>query len=153
MAVVRWGRADFEAPPTYKVRWGRADFEGTAPVLQHVRWGRADFEGVAAVVVAPLLNLTDIEPETLVTITPVVTSGQTPEMWQWRRISGPVVTLSIASGGVVTFRAPQLVLGVVATAGGVASIERTLTIDILPQVRWAYTGSGWVGQRPTVPVV
>jgi hypothetical protein len=144
MAVVRWGRADFEAPPTYKVRWGRADFEGTAPVLQHVRWGRADFEGVAAVVVAPLLNLTDIEPETLVTITPVVTSGQTPEMWQWRRISGP---------SAMPPARPQLVLGVVATAGGVASIERTLTIDILPQVRWAYTGSGWVGQRPTVPVV
>lgn len=158
MAVVRWGRADFEEVPSApKVRWGRADFEGTAVVVPKVRWGRADFEGVAAVLIAPIPNQSNVEPETLITVTTSVTSGHTADSWTWRRISGPTVTLT-GTGGTRTFYAPSgmtgttLVLGVTATAGGVTSPEQTVTVTTLPQVSWHYSAGTWVGNRPVVTI-
>lgn len=156
MATVRWGRADFEGTVANHVRWGRADFEGTAPASTKVRWGRADFDGVAAVVLAPLTDLT-VEPESFVTLTTTVTSGQTADAWTWRRISGPAVTLT-GTGGTRTLYAPSamppsgatVVIGVTATASGITSPERTVTVTARPQLSWQWQSGAWYGRRPAI---
>lgn len=160
MAVVRWGRSAFEAGPTIpKVRWGRSAFEGTAPTTPKARWGRSALEGTASVVVAPLTGVTDRLPGTSVSFTAALASAGTADLWTWRQVSGPAVSL-IGSGASRTFLAPSVmppdgatvVLGVRATVSGTLSPEVTVSTTVLPQRFWILQAGQWVGKRPRVPV-
>jgi hypothetical protein len=160
MAKVRWGRSALEEPfvaPTPKVRWGRSALTGTVVVVPKVRWGRSALSGTPAVVLVPLSNQT-VEPETVVTVTAALVGGGSADSYTFRRISGAAISF-LGSGASRSFYAPSalppgtsVTIGVVATIGGVNSVEQTCVITVLPQIRWALSGSTWVGQRPSVPM-
>lgn len=160
--AVRWGRSEFggSALTVPKVRWGRSEFGGSAPVVPKVRWGRSEFAGATLLALDPFTNLTDVEPETIVTLTANVSAG-TPDSYTWRQISGPTVSFT-GTGGTRSFRAPSamngslapigvtVVIGCTVTAGSTTSPERTVTISVLPQIRWVRSSGQWLPMRPVV---
>lgn len=167
MARVRLGGVTLADPPVApRVRLGGVALSGAEPVVARVRLGGVALSGAPAVVVAPMAERI-AGPGELVTITPELASGGTADSWTWRRISGPTVTLLTAPGGGRAVTAPSvmpssptasgpaatIVLGAIATVGGVTSPERTVSIAILPQLSWAWSGSAWVGAAvvPYVP--
>lgn len=158
---VRWGRSELNgtvAAGGSKVRWGRSEVAGTANTIGKVRWGRSELGGGGAVVINAL-NPQTVEPETVVSLTAVLSGGGTADSYTWRRVSGPAVAF-IGTGATITFLAPSgmppggasVVVGVTATSGGTVSAERTVTITVLPQLRWQLSGTSWVGKRPIVKV-
>lgn len=75
-------------------------------------------------------------------------SSPTPSAYGWRQISGPAVSVVSDSGPTAHFIAPPaipgatVVLGVIASLGGVASPEVTVTINVAPHIFWV-AGSSW----------
>lgn len=147
------------------IRWYRASSEGAASTST-IRWYRASSEGNTAVVIAPIATRSNLEPETVVVIPATLQAG-TADLWTWRRVSGPAVSIA-TNGPTATVTAPSdingatLVLGVTATVNGVAgdnyvdgfsdsygasntvSPEVTATLNVLPQTEWWWTGTAWV---------
>lgn len=144
-------------PATPKVRDYRLDFSGAALSIPKVRDYRLDLSGAAAVVVNALAAQV-AEPESTVTISASLLGGGVADTWTFRPISGPPIGLTVA-GASATFKAPStkppagavVVVGVTATLDGTTSAERTCTITLLPQVRWAWNGTVFVG-APKVPL-
>ena len=148
MTTIRWGRALTEPEPAVpKIRWGRVLSDGTAPAANpKIRWGRVASDGVASVTVAAIASIVDIEPGTLVTITASLVGGGAADSWTWRPISGPSVGIT-GTGETVTVVAPShldgctVVIGVRATKDGTVSPERSITLTVLPQLSWRWTGT------------
>lgn len=129
---------------------------GTAPTNPKLRVYSGSVSGAAAIVLKPLTDVT-VEPLSPVSITATLDIGSaTPTSYSWRRISGPTDYAITASGATVTTTAPAalagtaLVLGVTATNGTTTSTEKTVTINVLPQIDWELTASGWVATRAVV---
>ena len=117
--------------------------------------------GTTSVTLNPFTNLTDVEPETVLSITATMSDGSAADAYTWRQISGPAVAL-MGTGATRVFRAPSqlngslapvassVVLGVTATVDGVTSPERTITVGVLPQLRWYRSAGQWLPMRPVV---
>lgn len=155
MVTVRVGSVALKQSADPKVRVGRIALTGTVPSSPKVRVGRVALTGTANISIAPFAPVT-AEPESTVTLTATLTEGGVADSYTWRRVSGPAVTF-VGSGDTRAFAAPsamppgaEVVIGVTATVGGVTSPERTVTVTVLPQLRWNYQAGAWVGRRPTV---
>lgn len=115
--------------------------------------------GNAAVILNPLTAPANPEPETAITLTTTLTDGTTADSYMWRVVSGTPVALT-GTGNTRTLRAPSgmppaggtVTIGVTATKDGYSSVERTITITALPQLRWRLAGGTWVGARQPVPI-
>lgn len=158
MSALRTHRIALEDAPTMpRLRVHGASFTGAAPVVPKLRIHGAGLAGAAAVVVNALAPQV-AEPESTVTVTGSLVGGGAADSWTFRPISGPSIGLTVA-GASATFTAPStkppsgavVVVGVTATLDGTTSAEQTCTITLLPQVRWAWTGSAFVG-APKVPL-
>ncbi|WP_100812997.1 hypothetical protein [Microbacterium lacus] len=157
MTAVRVARVGLqEQPGLTTVRVGKVALTGLAPAAVKVRVEKVALTGTAAVAVNPIAAIT-AEPESVVTLTASLTGGGNPDSWTWRRVSGNAVTLT-GTGASRTLRAPSgmppvggsVVIGIIATVGGVNSPERTVTITTLPQIRWQYQSGAWVGSRSRI---
>lgn len=101
------------------------------------------------------INPQSVEPETIVALTAVLEGGGSANVYTWRQVSGPSVTL-FGSDASRAFRAPSamppgttVVIGVTATVGSATSPEVIATVDVLSQLSWVYD-NGWIGRRPPV---
>lgn len=153
--TVRFGRAELSGTANIKVRLGRAELSGTAAIVPKVRYGRLDLAGTAAVLVVPLQPQT-VEPESTVNLAAGLVGGGSADSWAWRPISGPSIGI-LGSGATVSFKAPSamppgtsVVVGVRATVSGTQSPEQTVTITILPQLQWYWTGTVFAGSPSLV---
>lgn len=109
-------------------------------------------------VIAPIATPAPVEPGINVSVTATLTTGSGP-VWSWRRVSGPAIQLAAsgttATSSSVTFVSPSvmpptsgtLVIGVTASQGGFTTPERTVTITVLPQIRWVLHDGVWVGRQ------
>jgi hypothetical protein len=137
-------------PPTPRLRVHRIGADGDVITYPKLRVHRIGATGAAVVTVNPL-NGSTVEPGTVVATTAVLASGGTPS-WAWRQVSGPLVSLD-GTGATRSFRAPSsvqgstVVLGVTATVDGVSSVERTLTVTVLPELTWTRQNGAWIGMR------
>lgn len=138
--------------PTLRVF--KASGSGAAITLRKLDVFAVSGSGVTALTVAPLSDMSGVEPESVVSITATMQLG-TATSWAWRQISGPPVSL-IGSGATVTFTAPSsvttatVVLGVIASSSSVSSLERTVSVQVLPQTLWNYIGGSWRGAPASV---
>lgn len=153
MATLRVHRAAITEAVIPKLRVHRAALSGSAVTLPTLRIHRASLSGTLAPRISPLGDMTLVEPARTMSITASLVEAMSAT-WAWRVISNPSVTIS-QSGATVTFTTPStmppngadVALGVTATSGSVASPEETLTISVLPQTRWWYTPTGYVGRK------
>lgn len=150
MTVARVLRSAATATLPVHARILRSGATATSPVAVHARVLRsAATATVVPVVLAPTGR--PVGPGEPVTVTATLQSGGSADSWTWRQVSGPSVTLT-GSGPSRTITGPSLmppgqaiVLGVRATTGGLQSAEATVTLTVLPQLEWTYTGAAWVG--------
>lgn len=140
------------ASVTPKLRVHGASVTGTVIATPKLRLFKASLAGVQAVLLAPI-PAQSAEPRATVSVTAAPASGTTtPDSYTWRQVSGPTVTLT-GSGATRSFSAPSLmpgataliVLGVKGTVSGADGPEVTVNIAVLPQTRWSWNGSAWVG--------
>lgn len=158
MTTVLWHRASLElVPPQPKVRWHRASLEGAAVLRPAVRWHRAALEGLAAVVVTSVIDRL-VEPGTQITLSPQLAGGLVADSWAFRAIPSANGTPAVAlegSGGQRTFVAPSVMpptngsvqVGITASSGGAMSVERIVTITVLPRLHWVHDGVRWLGSN------
>lgn len=108
---------------------------------------------VLKLTVAPIAGPAASEPGTVVTLTASAIGGVTPDSWSWSQASGPTTSFT-PSGASVDVIVPSLmpaaapgitVMQVTATKGGVTSAPATVSITALPQTRWSWNGTTWVG--------
>lgn len=109
--------------------------------------------GTGTVVINPIAAR-EAGPMEAVVLLASTQGGASVDSWTWRRISGPVVTLT-QLGAQVSLTVPSLtppntqtlVLGVTATQGATTSAEVVVNITVLPQLEWTWnaTSSQWVG--------
>jgi hypothetical protein len=163
VTTLRVAKASLAALPQYKIRVAKVSLTAAVPIDTNLRVAKVSLTAVEAVLVSITPAVT-VGPGEAVTLTATLLTSGSPT-WTWRRISGPTIGLSPA-GAVASFIAPSLwnadrtqpnggipgvstlVLGVKATVGGIDSPEVRCEITILPQVSWAYAGSGvWAGSR------
>lgn len=159
MTTGRIYQASLVTPAVPKARLYKASLTGTAPAIPKARLYQARQTGVGSLTLNALTDIT-VEPLSSIDITASPAPGSvTPTTYTWRRISGPTDFGLIATGAGATVHttAPArlngttLVLGVTATDGTLTSIERQVTITVLPQLEWYASKSGtWVAQPPTV---
>lgn len=158
MSTLRTHRLALDlAPAAARLRAHGLALSGTTPAIPKLRIRGLTLAGPAAVVVSALAPQV-AEPESTVTVTGALVGGGVADSWTFRPISGPSIGLTVA-GASATFTAPStkppsgavVVVGVTATLDGTTSPERTCTITLLPQVRWAWTGTVFVG-APKVPL-
>lgn len=121
---------------------------GTLPAATpHGRVLRITGTGVAAVIVTAPAPRT-IGPGQSTTLTASLADGGADDSWTWRQRSGPAVTL-VGTGASRTLVGPSvmppssqgIVVEVTATRAGVVSSTVTVTITVLPQIRWYRLGS------------
>lgn len=156
MGSLRLLRGSLDGAPGGRLRILRGSLD--APPGKRLRILRGAVEGAGALVIRPIATQT-VEPETIVTLAAVLEEG-VADTWTWRVVSttpGPAPALATPSAGVCTLRAPSamppgatVVIGVTATIDGRTSTERTVTVAVLPQVRWWYDNGTWRGSRPLV---
>jgi len=140
------------APP--RSRTLRVTGTGTAASVPRSRVLRVTGSGATALILNPLVSLIDVEPETLIAVTATAVGGVVPDSWTWRKVSGLDLGITGTTGS-VTIRAPSSivggvsVIGVTATKDGVVSPERTMSISVLPQTKWSWTGTVWAPRVTT----
>lgn len=127
---------------------------GSTPTNPKLRVVKLSGTGNQAITVADIDDVADLEPRATVIRTAVLASGSpgTPT-WAWTQVSGPTVTLSNANTDTVSFVSPSampgaevdVVLGVTVTINSVTSPQVTARFSILPQTRWVWNGSSWIG--------
>jgi hypothetical protein len=145
------GTGSVEVP---RGRVHRISSSGAPAAAPRGRVHRVRSSGVAALAVEPIAGQ-QVPGGALVALTASLEGGQVADSWAWRRISGPAIGIE-GTGATRTFRAPSImppanqtvVVGVTATVGGVTSVERTVEIVVMPQLKWFWTGAAWVGSRP-----
>lgn len=134
-------------PP--KLRVHRLELSGSAPAKLRVH--RLALSGDVAVVVQPFVTRT-VEPGQSVTLTAVLASSLTADTYVWTQLAGPPVTLT-GLGASTVFVAPSdaagttVQFGVVATIDGVSSAQVVASVDVLPEIEWRATASGWKPAR------
>lgn len=115
----------------------------TAPKLSLLKLSGAG--PVTVTVTAPPAQT--VEPLATVTLTAALQNGQVADSWTWRQISGQTAGIQ-GTGATVTLTAPgtlagtTLVIGVRATVGSTTSTEATVTVTVLPQIRWMLDAAG-----------
>jgi hypothetical protein len=113
--------------------------------------------GVASVTIDPIPSQV-VEPEAAVSLTAVVVSPEVPT-FTWRVISGggtiigteSTVTLIAPSGSPQQVYPPltkDVLVGVTAHIEGSSSVERVVTVHVLPQLRWFWNGTDFIGAKP-----
>lgn len=136
-----------------RLRAARIAGTGATSATRKLRAARISGTGTGQVRVHSIDDNPTVEPGTRVTVTAVLAAGPPGTVtWAWTQISGPTVTLTPA-GDTVSFVAPSVmpsdtatvVLGVTATVAGATSPQVTATSTVLPQTRWAWSGTSWVG--------
>lgn len=145
--------------------WGRIVStigEGTpTDVYGDSDWGRA--VGYMGPVVRPMPVVNPLEPGILFSQTAVMAEGAAPSSWSWRQLSGTPVDLIAANNATVTFVTPaaqvdgrpvpaNVILGVTAVRGGIASPEAQVIINVLPALSWTWdvVTSTYKGKRQKV---
>lgn len=132
------------------LRLFKASLAGNA--IPRLRVVGASLAGSPAVGFVPIAERT-FEPGVTcsTTVTPVA-GGPTVDTYTWRQVSGPSVTLT-GTGATRSFTTPSLmpgatnliVLGVTGVSGADTGRELTFNVYVLPQTRWSWNGTEWVG--------
>lgn len=163
MPELRIQKVTATTPVTQKLRLHKITASGTQSTTPKLRLHKITAAGTQAVRIDPIPQPQAAEPGVNIVVTAVLQGDGAADSWTWRRVSGPVATLTPA-GASCTIVTPSampnpsdtsasipLVIGVKATLAGTDSPEVTVVVPVLPQTRWTYDGSAWVGAR-TVPL-
>jgi len=126
--------------------------DGSIPSVPKLRVYKISGAGTVAVGFNSIDDRT-FEPMTTCTTTvTALTGAPTIDTYTWRQVSGPTVTLT-GSGDTRSFVVPSVtppstatvIIGVTGTSSGVSGPERQFKVFVLPQTRWSWNGSSWVG--------
>jgi len=134
-----------ETPPNRQLSLIKLAADGTTKAMPRLSLINLTADGTVVLTVTPPADQT-VEPQSTVTLTASLPDGKTADSWTWRQISGDTAGIH-GTGATVTLTAPAnisgttLVIGVRATAGSTTSSEKTVTITVLPQIRWILDSS------------
>ncbi|MCL2453773.1 MAG: hypothetical protein FWD18_00495 [Micrococcales bacterium] len=116
--------------------------------------GEISAAGPETITIELTADRTSVGPGETATLTATGPAGAT---YEWRRVSGPAVTL-VDSGATVALTGPStmpptqgLVIGCRAVVGTQVSREATLTLTVLPQTDWAFDGTRGSDPPPHPP--